>query len=110
MPTLILTPRMTEDSIALWGAAGRLGWNVERMTLFRPPDDFKVDDEPVLYVEALTAPLFAEALGLSLSEPPLDWIPNLPLEYRQREVSLMPISEARKIEEARFIKPPNDKS
>jgi hypothetical protein len=110
MPTLILTPRMTEDSIALWGAAGRLGWNVERITLFRPPDDFKVDDEPVLYVEALTAPLFAKALGLSLSEPPVDWLPNLPYEYRQREVSLMPFSKARKISEPRFVKPPNDKS
>src|SRR6476619_6821948 len=104
MPTLILTPRMTEDSIALWGAAGRLGWKVERMTLFRPPDDFKVDDGPVLYVEALTAPLFAEALGLSLSEPPLDWLPNLPQEYRQREISLIPFAEARKICEATFVK------
>jgi len=101
---------MTEDSIALWGAAGRLGWNVERMTRFRPPEDFKVDDEPVLYVEALTAPLFAEALGLSLSEPPVDWLPKLPLEYRLRDVRLMPLSEARKLDRPRFIKPPNDKS
>ena len=27
MPTLILTPRHTDDSQALWRAAGRLGWS-----------------------------------------------------------------------------------
>src|SRR4051794_32163861 len=86
MPTLILTPRMTDDSIVLWRAAGRLGWNVERMTRFRPADNLQIDDEPVLYVEALTAPLFAEALGLVLSEPPIDWLPKLPAEYRRRDV------------------------
>ena len=110
MPTLILTPRMTDDSIVLWRAAGRLGWGVERMTRFRPPDDFKVDDQPVLYVEALTAPLFAEALGLSLSEPPLDWLPRLPSEFRLRDVSLMDIGQARSLRMPHFIKPPNDKS
>lgn len=109
MPTLILTPRMTEDSIALWRAAGRLGWGVERMTRFRPPDNFQVDN-PVLYVEALTAPLFAAALGLSLIEPPLDWLPRLPFEYRSRDICLMTLAEARRLQEARFIKPPNDKS
>jgi hypothetical protein len=30
MPTLILTPRFTDDAQALWRAAQRLGWNVER--------------------------------------------------------------------------------
>jgi hypothetical protein len=110
VPTLILTPRFTDDSIALWRAANRMGWNVERMTRFRPPDDFRVQDEPVLYVEALTAPLFAEALGLTLLEPPVDWLPRLPFEYRLREISLMTLAEARAIEDRRFIKPPNDKS
>lgn len=80
------------------------------MTRFRPPDQFRVDDEPVLYVEALTAPLFAEALGLRLSEPPLDWLPRLPMEYRSRDVSLMTFADARELKERHFIKPPNDKS
>jgi hypothetical protein len=80
------------------------------MTRFRPPDDFQVDDEPVLYVETLTAPLFAEALGLSLSEPPIDWLPRLPFAFRSRNITLMTLAEARILKEARFIKPPNDKS
>src|SRR5688500_11616030 len=102
MPTLILTPRMTEDSIALWRAAGRLRWGVERMTRFRPPDDLEVPEEPVLYVEALTAPLFAEAFGVALAEPPHDWLPRLPVEYRLRDVSLMTFGDARKLPEPRF--------
>jgi hypothetical protein len=87
-----------------------MGWNVERMTRFRPPDDFSVPDDPVLYVEALTAPLFAEALGLRLSEPPLDWLPNLPAEYRRREVRLTTLGDARRLAGPLFMKPPNDKS
>jgi hypothetical protein len=110
VPTLILTPRFTDDSIALWRAANRKGWNVERMTRFRPPDDFRIADEPVLYVEALTAPLFAEALGVTLLEPPIDWLPRLPFEYRLRDLALMALGEARGVRDRRFIKPPNDKS
>lgn len=49
MPTLIFTPRYTEDSQALWKAAGRLGWNVEQLTNWRVPDHFRQLPEPVLY-------------------------------------------------------------
>src|SRR3569623_1890212 len=110
MPTLILSPRMTDDSVALWRAGNRLGWAVERMTQFRPPEGFRVDDEPVLYVEGLTAPLFAEALGLRLAEPPVDWLPRLPAEYRGRAVKLTTLGEARRLEGRWFVKPPNAKS
>jgi hypothetical protein len=110
MPTLILTPRMTDDSVALWRAAGRLGWSVDRMTRFRLPDDYPPVDDPVLYVEGLTAPLVAEQLGLTLLEPPQDWLVTLPDEYRRRSIRLMPLGEARLLNEPWFIKPPNDKS
>jgi hypothetical protein len=110
MPTLILTPRMTDDSIALWRAAGRLGWNVDRMTRFILPDDYPPLDDPVLYVEGLTAPLIAEQLGLSISEPPVDWLVTLPERYRKREIRMMPLREAKTLTERWFMKPPNDKS
>jgi hypothetical protein len=110
VPTLILTPRMTDDSVALWRAAGRLGWNVERMTKFRLPDDFPHVDEPVLYVEGLTAPMIAEQLGVSVTEVPVDWLPSLPEEYRSRDVRLMTLRQARRLTGRWFIKPPNDKS
>ncbi|MEO1353797.1 MAG: hypothetical protein AAFW84_34435 [Cyanobacteria bacterium J06635_15] len=60
MPTLILTPRYTEDSQALWRAAISLGWKVERLTRWELPPHLQSVTEPVLYLEALMAPLMAE--------------------------------------------------
>ena len=110
MPTLILTPRYTEDAQLLWRAAGRLGWNVERLTSWRVPEHLKELDEPVLYVEALFGPTIGEQLGLVLGNPPEDWLVNLPAEFRKRSITLTTLAEARKGVEAAFIKPPNDKS
>ncbi len=110
MPTLILTPRYDQDSQALWRAANRLGWRVERLINWRLPDELKLVSEPVLYVEALMTEMIAEQLGLRLLDAPNDWLPNLPEEYRKRWVYLSTLGEARRMEKAAFIKPPNDKS
>ncbi len=110
MPTLILTPRFTEDAQSLWRAANQLGWNVERLKNWRVPEDIRGVPEPVVYLEGLFGPSLAEAFGLRLLEPPVDWLPKLPREYRQREVELSTLGEARKRREPAFIKPPNDKS
>ena len=109
-PTLILSPRQTEDSQRLWRAAGRLGWAVERLTSWRIPDDLRTVAEPVVYVEALMAPTLAEALGVTLTEPPADWLPNLPEEYRGRAVRATTLGAARANPNPRFVKPPNDKA
>ncbi|WP_373544586.1 hypothetical protein [Chamaesiphon sp.] len=53
MPTLILTPRFTEDAQSLWRAALQLGWSVERLQSWRVPDELRQVGEPVLYLEAL---------------------------------------------------------
>jgi hypothetical protein len=110
MPTLILTPRFTEDAQALWGAAGRLGWDVERLPSWRVPEHLRGVNDPVLYVEVVFAPTFAEFFKVQLREPPVDWLPSLPHEWRMRNVELSTMGEARKLTEPAFIKPPNDKS
>jgi hypothetical protein len=110
MPTLILTPRFTEDAQALWRAAGRLGWDVQRLASWRVPEEMRSAAEPVLYLEVLFGPTLAEQFGLRLSEPAIDWLPRLPEEYRKRQVRLTTLGQARSITEAAFIKPPNDKS
>jgi hypothetical protein len=110
MPTLILTPRFTEDAQALWRAANQLGWQVERLRNWRVPEELRGVNDPVVYLEGLFGPLLAEAFGLRLLEPPVDWLPRLPPEYRQREVKLSTLGAARKLTEPAFIKPPNDKS
>lgn len=110
MPTLILTPRFTEDAQALWRAAGQLGWSVERLVSWSVSEEVQKVPDPVLYLEALFGPTIAEQFGLRLLEPPEDWVPRLPLEYRRRQVELMSLHEARKLSYRAFIKPPNDKS
>jgi len=110
MPTLIFTPRYTEDSQALWKAAGALGWNVERLTTWRIPEHLRTVADPVLYGEALFGPTLAEQLGLTLLNPPEDWLVRLPFEFKQRTISLSTLGAQRQRADAAFIKPPNDKS
>jgi hypothetical protein len=110
MPTLILTPRFTEDAQALWRAAAQLGWDIERLTSWRVPEHLWTIPEPVLYLEGLFGPTLAEAFGLRLLEPAIDWLPGLPEEYRKRRVSLTTLRDARLLVEPAFVKPPNDKS
>lgn len=108
MPTLILSPRYTPDSIALWHAAIDAGWGVTRATGWRPPVGAEVD-EPVFNDEPLLASVWAEALGVALLEPTLDWLPGLPERHRKREVSFATLAQARAEPRERFIKPADDK-
>lgn len=108
MTTLLLSQRHTEDDQALWRAAIARGWNVERARGIRVPEI--ADDDIVIYVEALFAPAIAKAIGRQLLDPPEDWLVNLPFAYRNREVRLTTLGEARSLEHPAFVKPPNDKS
>ncbi|MFZ6873995.1 ATP-grasp domain-containing protein [Undibacterium sp. Di27W] len=110
MPTLIFTPRYSDDSQALWKAAGALGWQVERLSNWRVPEHMQHLDEPVLYGEALFGPTLADQLGLRLLSPPEDWLVRLPMKYKLREISLQTLGQARQLNQPAFIKPPNDKS
>ena len=110
MPTLILTPRYTEDAQALWRAAGRRGWGVRRLTTWRVTDEDRAAPDPVFHLDALMAPMQAAAFGYRLLEPAEDFLPRLPAEYRHREVRLTTLGIARSLPEPRFVKPPNDKS
>lgn len=109
-PTLILTPRQTRDAQLLWQAAINLGWRVERVHGWKVPDELKSIEEPVLYLEGLMAPILCKEFGVELPEPPMDWLPKLPSEYRNREVRLATLGEARELHEHAFVKPPNEKS
>jgi len=109
VPTLILSQRHSEDSQRLWRAAGEMGWRVERPPT-RVPADLLAVEEPVLYVEALLAQFVGEQFGLTLSEPPDDWLPTLPPEYRRRTALLVTAAEARRYQGSWFCKPPNNKA
>jgi hypothetical protein len=110
MPTLILTPRYSDDTQALWKAAAARGWSVERLGRWHVPEHLQQAHEPVLYAEALFGPSLAEQLGITLASPPDDWLVRLPEPYRKRDIRLMSLADARRLPAPAFIKPPNDKT
>jgi hypothetical protein len=109
MPTLILSPRYSDDSITLRRAAIALGWDVMRLASWRCPDDFE-PEEPVLFAEPLFNTAVAEQLGLTVIEPPEDFLIKLPHAYVGRGVRLMTAAEARTLPGPVFLKPPNRKT
>jgi hypothetical protein len=109
MPTLILSPRYSDDSITLRRAAIALDWDVMRLASWRCPEDFE-PEEPVLHGEPLFNTSVAEQLGLTLIEPPEGFLVGLPREYTGRDVRLLSAAEARTLPGPVFLKPPNQKT
>src|SRR5579875_116472 len=109
MPTLVLSPRYSDDSIRLRRAAVALGWDAMRLASWRCPDDFE-PEEPVLYAEPLFNEAVAQQLGLEVVQPPEDFLVRLPHEYVKREIGLTTAAEARTLPGPAFLKPPNRKT
>ena len=108
MPTLILPPRYTPDSIALWRAAIQLGWDVERLQSWRVPACLG-DRDPVVYGEPIFGEAIAQALSLALLEPSPQWLTELPTIYLQRHIHYATLGDARADNQTAFIKPVRDK-
>lgn len=106
-PTVLISWRNSEDNQLIWRAAVQRGWSVERIRGTRCPE---LDGERVVvYLESLFAPHVARQLGLSLLTPSESWIPELPEEYRLREVSIATLGEIPESMFPLFLKPPNEK-
>jgi ATP-grasp domain, R2K clade family 2 len=108
MPTLVLPPRFTPDTIAVGNAAHAAGWSVERFTSWRLPEGWRAEDV-ALYGEPLFASVVADQLGLVLLEPPFNWLTTLHEKYRKRNVRFTILGEARKLGQHAFVKPADDK-
>jgi hypothetical protein len=104
MPTLILSPRYSDDSVKLWRAALELGWEVERFARWRYPDGF-APEEPVVFGEPLFNAVVAEQLNLELLEPPIDFLVRLDPDDLQRTVRITTAAEARRLSGPLFVKP-----
>jgi len=107
MTTLLLSPRYTDDSIALWRAAAAIGWNVERLHRWRVPD--LLDDDLVIYGEPLFAAIVSAQTGYTLLEPVFHWLATVPAQYLRREVRFCHAEDLSDIKFPRFIKPADDK-
>jgi hypothetical protein len=102
VPTLLLTPRSTDDAQELWRGCAQLKWNVHRVHGWKVP---AVDPADVaVYAESLLATHITQRLKLELLEPEVDWLPSLPERWRNRTVLLTTMKEARGVLEPRFIK------
>lgn len=108
-PTLVLSPRYTPDSSALWKASLEAGWSVERLQSHRPPDWLR-DKNPVLYGEALFANIVADALSLALIEPTFHWVTGLPFPYLRRKIAFAALKDVTALQSPQFVKPAYDKS
>jgi hypothetical protein len=104
---LLLSPRFSEDSVALSGAAVEAGWEVVRLQAWRTPP---IDDVGAIYGETLWARAIAGQVRKMLLEPPLDWLTRLPEEFLRRRVRHGTLAELGSIELPAFIKPEDDKT
>lgn len=109
-PLLLLPPRISDDSVKLWRAAGRLAWDVERLGTWRLPFDLSDQRgrDVVLYGGLMF--LIAAELELALLEPPLDWLTRVPREFLARDVRFTSLAAARAHRSRAFIKPAEDKA
>lgn len=108
-PTLVLSPRQTEDAQALWRAAIEMGWEVERLPGWSCPQDFH-PHRPVLYGEPMFVESVAQALSLSPVEPDPCWLTTLPYEFVRRRITASTVGQARLLKERAFVKPPVHKT
>lgn len=110
MSKLLLSPTLSEDSLALEQAARDAGWPVERLASWRVPESLVGRDDLVLYGEALFVRAIAEQVDYALLEAQPGWLAGLPSQYLQRRVRLMKLGEAEAISGPSFIKPAGDKA
>ena len=106
MPTLLLPPRFTSDSIRLWQACVAARWDTLRLDRWRAPEGLD-PAETVVYGGYFIA--LANDLGISLLVPPLDWLARLPESLTRRRIRFMTLAEARTLPDRAFYKPSDDK-
>ncbi|MBW3635721.1 MAG: ATP-grasp domain-containing protein [Armatimonadetes bacterium] len=108
-PTLLLPPRFSDDSNALWRAAIALQWPIERLQGWTVPEELRAN-QWAIYGESLWANHIAEQLGVHLFEPPLDYLARLPLEQMGRKIEFGTLKAAREMVFPLFVKPAGDKA
>ena len=79
--TLVLPPRITPDTDAIFAAAQAAGWEALRLDGWRVPAGLNGRDV-VRYGEPLFADVVAPLLGVALLQALFDWLPSLPERYR----------------------------
>jgi hypothetical protein len=102
-PALILPPAPTGTAQLLAGAARSRGMEVR--ILARRPVPRGLFGRTHLYGGEAFADAVAPELGMALLQPPARWLADLPVEFTRREIVFTTLGEARRLGQARFVKP-----
>lgn len=95
MPTLVLPPKYSEDTVKLAQAAVRAGWGTRRLESWDVAEGTRIP-EAALYGEPGFAETVARPLGVRLLEPALDTLARLPRKFVRRGVELSTLGDARR--------------
>ena len=79
------------------------------MQSWRVPENFR-PDHVAIYGESMWAHFVAEQLDITLVEPPLSWLADLPYEWANREIGFGTLTQARAASFPRFVKPADEKT
>ncbi|MCB2156453.1 ATP-grasp domain-containing protein [bacterium] len=95
-PMLFLTPRETEDTVAVGAAAREAGWRVAALESYRVPAESAGEANVAVYGGSLFAEAIAQQLNLALLEPESDWLARAPREVVKRTIRSVTAAEARR--------------
>ncbi|WP_395737581.1 ATP-grasp domain-containing protein [Prosthecobacter sp.] len=108
--TVLLGPRATDDSVAIWRVCVANQWPVHRIQGWRVPEELRSAQTNVaIYGEPLFAEAVADQLELVLLEPAIDWLTSVPRKYLSRQIDFMTLGEARLLDSPAFVKPADGK-
>ncbi|GAA3491618.1 ATP-grasp domain-containing protein [Streptomyces cremeus] len=104
--TLVLPPRLTASARTMREAARERGLSTEQLPTFQVPSGLRAEH---IHAGPSFADVVAPVLGIALLQAPEDWLARLPRAFTQRDITLMPLRQARELRRPAFIKSPNDK-
>lgn len=108
--TVLLGPRATDDSVAIWRVCVANHWPVHRIQAWRVPEELcSRQNNVIIYGEPLFAEAVADQMGLALLEPSIDWLTTVPLKYLSRQIEIMTLGSARLLDAPAFVKPADGK-
>ena len=108
MPTLILPPKYSEDTIRMAQAATQASWDVERLQDWTIPDGNEYEN-PIPYGKAPFPEMISPRLGISLQNPALNILYSIPRHFLKREIQPSTLGEARILKGKWHIRPSEKK-
>jgi hypothetical protein len=99
------------EILALQIAAREAGWDVLSAPMGWRMEDTLVNEHHagVPYGSQTFGEVIAQQMFWQLKSNSFDWLAKLPRQYTKRQIDFMPLKDAKKITERKFIKPADDK-